>query len=77
MESRNGTKTEAIAELRKVRALIDEVVGNLRRQMQIVYEETDEAKRLKLRKQISKDQDEFMECMKQIQSIIREFGGGR
>jgi len=72
MENQIGTRTKAIAEFRQFRALIDDVVGALRRRLRSADEEEDEAKRLKMRKQISKDQDEFMDCMKQIQDKIEE-----
>ena len=72
MESLTGSKTEALAEFRKFRAFIDETVGNLRRQLQLADEETDEAKALEMRKQIFKDQNEFMECIKQIRDKIKE-----
>jgi len=72
MESLTGSKTEAITELRKIRALIDENIGNLRRQLRLADEEEDEAKALEMRKQIFKDQNEFMECIKQIRGKIKE-----
>jgi len=72
IESLTGSKTEALAELRKFRALIDDVVGTLRRRLLLADEEEDEAKRLEMRKQIFKDQNEFMECMKQIRDKIKE-----
>lgn len=72
MESQIGLRTEELAELRKFRALIDDIVGNLRRQWQLADDETDEARRMEMKRQIFKDQNEFMECMKQIRDKIKE-----
>ena len=76
MESRIGTKTEAIIELRKISGLIDDVLGNQGRQLRLADEEENEAKALETRKRISKDQDEFMECMKHIRGKIHELEEG-
>jgi len=72
MENQLGIRTDGFAELREIQALIDENIGNLRRQLRLVDEETDEVKRLEIRKRISKGQDEFMEHMKYIQSGLQE-----
>lgn len=72
MENQNGTRTKAIAEFRQFRALIDDVVGALRRRLRSADEEEDKIKALEMRKQISKDQDEFKECMDYIQGKIKE-----
>jgi|GEM_PF-2144554 len=72
MESQIGLRTEELAELRKFRALIDDIVGNLRRQWQLADDETDEARRMEMKRQIFKDQNEFMECIKQIRGKIKE-----
>jgi len=72
MESQVGLRTEELAELRKFRALIDDIVGNLRRQWQLADDETDEARRMEMKRQIFKDQNEFMECIKQIRGKIKE-----
>ena len=71
MANQTGLRTEELSELRKLRALIDEVVGNLKRQWQLADEEEDEAKRMEMKRQVFEAQDELMECLKKIQNEIR------
>jgi len=72
MENQIGLRAEELAELRKFRALVDDVVGNLRRQWQLSDEEENETRRMEMKRQIFKNQDEFMECVRQTQDKIKE-----
>jgi len=72
MENQIGLRAKELGELRKFRALVDDVVGNLRRLWQLSDEEENETRRMEMKRQIFKNQDEFMECVRQTQDKIKE-----
>lgn len=71
MANQAGLRIEELSELRKFRALIDDVLGNLKRQWQLADEEEEESKRMEMKRQVFEAQDELMECLKKIRESIR------